>query len=257
MAFILLVSLALCGVLAPLSAQTNPDYAQLLREADRLLTFEDTDLAAEYLVETRTAGGGVSTVKATMFRRDRTDQFLVLVVEPLIDKGKGYLKEGNNIWLWDPVGKRFIFTDAQERFQNSSVRHSDFNRPRLSLDYTPLAGHPEKLGKFDCTVLELQATAPGVPFPRRKVWISADGLIRKIEDYSLSGRLLRATAIPSYQKLNKRWTPATMVIQDYLRARNVDGKVEYERTTVTVGQPSLKALPDTVYTKEYLERVAR
>jgi hypothetical protein len=125
------------------------------------------------------------------------------------------------------------------------------------LDYTPLAGHPEKLGKFDCTVLALQAAAPGVPFPRRKVWISPDGLIRKIEDYSLSDRLLRATAIPSYQKLNKRWTPATMVIQDYLRARNVDGKVEYERTTVTVGQPSLKALPDTVYTKEYLERVAR
>jgi hypothetical protein len=68
---------------------------------------------------------------------------------------------------------------------------------------------------------------------------------------------MRTIAIPSYQKIGNRWLPASMVIIDHLQSKKIGDKVEYERTTVTISKPSLKALPDTVYTKEYLERVAR
>jgi len=48
-----------------------------------------------------------------------------------------------------------------------------------------------------------------------------------------------------------------MVILDHLKMKSVGGKTEYERTTVTIAKPSLAALPGSVYTKEYLEKVAR
>ncbi|HOT60376.1 MAG TPA: outer membrane lipoprotein-sorting protein, partial [Spirochaetales bacterium] len=77
----------------------------------------------------------------------------------------------------------------------------------------------------------------------------------KVEDYSLSGQLLRTTAVPSYQKIGNRWVPASIIILDHLKSKNVQGKVEYEKTTITITQPSLEKLPDYVYSKEYLEKI--
>lgn len=243
--------------IVPIALHATENYAALLADVDALVSFKETDLSAEYLIEKRDPGGAMSTTVAAMFRRDRTDQFLILILEPPIDKGKGYLKQGDTLWLYDPEDRTFTFTSSQERFQNSSARNSDFSRSNYSNDYKPVSGKHAKLGKFDCIVLDLEATNNRVSFPKVRIWISEDKLVRKLEDYSLSGQLMRITAIPTYQRVGDRWLPFNMVIQDQLRAKKIGGKTEYERTTVTISKPSLKPLPDTVYTKDYLERVAK
>jgi outer membrane lipoprotein-sorting protein len=238
-------------------AQSGTDYVALLARVDQTVTFEGHDLSAEYTIVKRDPGGASSTTVATMFRRDRTGQFLILILQPAIDKGKGYLKMDDTLWLYDPVGRVFTFTSARERFQNSSFRNSDFSRSNFSADYRPVSGKREMLGKFDCTVLDLEATNDKVSFPRIRLWVTDDFLVRKMEDYSLSGQLMRTSAIPSYQKVGTKWVAAGMVILDHLKARTISGRIEYERTTVTISRPSLSSLPDSVYTKEYLEKVAR
>jgi len=233
------------------------DLSATLKRVDDTVTFQGHDLSAIYTIDKRDPGGAVSTTTATMFRRDRTGQYLILIVEPAIDKGKGYLKIDDNLWLYDPVDRVFTFTSAKERFQNSSFRNSDFNRSNFSSDYRPVSGKREKLGKFDCTVLDLEATNDKVSFPRMRIWVTDDYLVRKMEDYSLSGQLMRTSAIPSYQKVGDKWVAAGMVILDHLKARKIGDRIEYERTTVTIKEPSLAILPDSVYTKEYLERVSK
>jgi outer membrane lipoprotein-sorting protein len=238
-------------------SQATSSDIELLKKIDALVAFTDTDVSAEYRIDKRDPGGASSTTVAAMFRRDKTDQFLILILEPVSDKGKGYLKEGDNLWLYDPVSKSFTFTSAKERFQNSSFRNSDFNRFNFSGDYKAVSSTREKLGKFDCTVITLEARNDRVSFPKVRLWASDDGLVRKMEDYSLSGQLMRTTAIPSYQKLGDRWLPLSMVILDHLKSKSIQGKMEYERTSVTISKPSLKRLPDSTYSKEYLERVSR
>lgn len=232
-------------------------YERLLKSVDKLVTFKGTDLSAEYTIVKKDPDGSSSKTVAAMFRRDETSEFLVLIIKPDSDKGKGYLKKENNLWLYDPVGKSFTFTSVKERFQNSSFRISDFTGSNYSGDYEVKSGKEEKLGKFDCVVLDLKAKTNNVSFPRVKIWISEDNLVRKIEDYSLSGQLMRTSAIPSYQKISGRWIPLTIVIQDHLVFRKVEGKIRYERTIVTIKNPSLIRQPDSLYTKEYLERVNR
>ena len=240
------------------SADSLKDYDKILKEIDKNTTFKESDLSAEYTITTRKPGGSTSTTVAAMFRRDRTEEFLILIIEPVIDKGKGYLKKGDNLWLYDPVGKSFTFTSAKERFQNSSARNSDFSRSNFSKDYKVVSGKKTKLGKFSCNLIELESTNSSVSFPKMKIWVSeGDNLVRKIEDYSLSGQLMRTTAIPSYQKVRSKWVPLTLVIVDHLNSKNIGGKTEYERTYVKIKKPSLSDIPDTVYTKEYLERVNR
>jgi len=252
----LMVVLAFFIISGAIYADTIEDYKKILRKVDENVTFKKSDLSAEYTIVKRDPGGSASTTVAAMFRRDSTDQFLILVLEPVSDKGKGYLKIGDNLWLYDPVGRSFTFTSAKERFQNSSARNSDFNRSNFSNDYSPVTGKQEKLGRFDCTVLELEAVSNKVSFPKMKMWISEnDNLVRKMEDYSLSGQLMRTTAVPSYQKVGKLWVPQSLVILDHLNSKVISGKTEFEKTTITVKNPSLADIPDSVYTKEYLEKV--
>lgn len=250
LAFVTLVSVV------PVHSQQG-SYASLLARVDAAVTFEGMDLAAEYLIEKRDPNGVVSTTRATMFRRDSADQFVILIMEPTVDKGKGYLKIGDNLWLYDPIGRTFTFTSAKERFQNSGARNSDFSRSNYARDYRVASGEPVQLGKFACTLLTLEALTDKVSFPKVRIWVSDDNLVRKIEDYSLSGQLIRTTAIPTYQKVGERWVPQNLVIQDNLKYRQVNGKTEYERTSVLVSRPSLKPLPDSVYSKDYLERVSK
>lgn len=246
------VLLSVC-VLFAVSAET--DYVKMLKEVDDLVTFKGTDLSAEYTIVKRDPDGSSSTTVAAMFRRDSEEKFLVLVLQPVSDKGKGYLKQGNNLWLYDPIGKGFTFTSAKERFQNSSFRVSDFTGSNYAGNYKISSIKQEKLGKFSCTVFDLEAVTKSVSFPKVKIWVSEDNLVRKLEDYSLSGQLMRTSAFPSYQKVDKRWVPAKIIIQDHLVFRKVGDRTEYERTTVDIKNPSLNKQPDSLYTKEYLERV--
>ena len=240
-----------------LFTETLKEYQEILKKVDNLVAFENTDLSAEYTIVKRDPDGASSTNKAAMFRRDKTDQFLILILEPVSDKGKGYLKTGDNLWLYDPVGRSFTFTSARERFQNSSARNADFKRSNYYKDYKVISGKKARLGKFNCSVLDLDAVSNDVSFQKIKIWISDDNLVRKIEDYSLSGQKMRTTAIPTYQKAGDRWVVKKVVILDHLIFRKINGRNKYERTTITVKNPSLKKLSDTVYTKEYLEKVNR
>ncbi len=209
-----------------------------LTQIDSQLAFGDSDFSAEYTIVTNTPGEGQRIQVAALFRRDRENKYLIIILQPEVDKGKGYLKVDNNLWYYDPVEGRSNVTSAKDRFQNSNVRNSDFSRSNLAGEYGITAVRTEKLGNLDCRVLELLAKVEGVTYPQRRLWISTDNLVRKIEDYSLSHQLLRTTAIPSYLQLGQKFVPAQMVMIDELKGKKINGTFVKERTQVTVAKPS-------------------
>jgi len=244
----------LAGLLAPLSAQTSPD---ILQRIDAQVSFLDQDFAAEYAVTQEKPGQGSSLTKAAVFRRDREDKFLILVLEPAADKGKGYLKIGDTLWIYDPASRRFNVSSARNRFQNSNARNSDFTSSTLARDYRITGESAQKLGAYATKVYELEAVHSEVSFPFMKIWVDENNLVRKFEDYSLSRQLLRTTAIPTYQRVGERFIPAHIVIVDALQGRNVNGVFRNERTIITVAKPTLNRLSDLIFTQAYLERVSR
>ncbi len=253
----LLGVLALLGsVLAPLSAQSRGP-SEILKSIDAQVSFLDQDFAAEYTIIQEKPGQGSSVTKAAVFRRDRENKFLILILEPSADKGKGYLKIGDTLWIYDPVSRRFNVSSARNRFQNSNARNSDFTSSTLAKDYRINGESAEKLGVYDTKVYELEAVHNEVSFPFMKIWVDQDNLVRKFEDYSLSRQLLRTVAIPTYQRIGERFIPARIVIVDALQGRLVDGTFRNERTSITVAKPTLKALPDLIFTQAYLERASQ
>ena len=235
----------------------DSESKELLRQVDQLASFRDSDFSAEYTFVENKPGEGVDSTQAVIFRRDAESKYLILLLTPVVDRGKGYLKIGDNLWFYDPVSRKFTFTSSKERFRNSNARNSDFTRSNFAGDYDIARARREQLGKFDCTVLELKANNDGVTFPITNLWISDDSLVRKVEDYSLSGQLLRTILIPTYQSIGGRFVPVTMIIVDQLKGRKIDGKFVGDRTQITISKPSLAKLPDNLFTKSYLEKVSK
>ncbi|MDR2370856.1 MAG: outer membrane lipoprotein-sorting protein [Treponema sp.] len=228
---------------------------ELLEQVDALASYYDTDFSAEYTIVQDKPGQARSTTVAGVFRRDSSETYVIIVMQPAVSRGQGYLKQGNTLWIYDPESRRFNTTSSAERFQNTNARNSDFTRSTLARDYRITGGGNAALGRFDCRVLTLESVNNEVTYPRMKIWISTDGLIRKSEDYSLSGQLLRTTAIPDYHHIGRRFVPRRILIVDELRGASINGSFVNERTQITINKPSFEKVADSVFSKTFLESV--
>lgn len=250
--------LGLCGLYAQIQYS---DAEALLKLAENNTAFYETDFSGRYTVVQEKPGEGKNLTEAIMYRRDKTEKWTILVTGPASEKGKGYLQYDGNIWFFDPADRRFTFTSAQDKFQNTNANNSDFAPQHYSRDYDIESAVETKLGAFDCVLFSLVAKVDNVDYPKIKLWVTKnDGLVRKKEDYSLSGQLLRTTAIPSYQIIKTPQrnyaVPVKMLISDNLRGKKIGDKVQYERTQITISNVSFSPVDDIVYTKPYLEMMS-
>jgi len=230
---------------------------ELLAKVDSLVSYFDTDFSAEYTIIQDKPGQKLSTTVAGIFRRDSKDTYVIVVMQPIINKGQGYLKQGNTLWFYDPESRRFNTTNNADRFQNTNARNSDFTRSTLAQDYKVKAGEDVILGRFKCRLLTLEAVTNEVTYPIMKVWISEDGLLRKSEDYSLSGQLLRTSAIPDYYQISGRFIPKQILFVDALRGATINGTFVNEKTQIIIDKPSFKKVSDSTFSKAFLETVNR
>jgi outer membrane lipoprotein-sorting protein len=230
---------------------------ELLRKADSLASYLDTDFSAEYTIVQEKPGQSRTKTVAGVFRRDEEETYVIVIMEPAISKGQGYLKQGKTLWFYDPGSKRFNSTSSQERFQNTNARNSDFTRSTLSDDYRISSGSDAALGRLKCRVLNLEGITNDLTYPKMKIWISEDGLVRKTEDYSLSGQLLRTSAFTDYWRIGNRFIPKQILFIDALRGARINGRFENEKTQITIARPSFTKLADAVFSKNFLETVNR
>jgi hypothetical protein len=183
--------------------------------------------------------------------------YVIIIMQPTVSKGQGYLKQGKTLWFYDPESRRFNTTSSQDRFQNTNARNSDFTRSTLAEDYRITGGEGEILGRFKCRVLTLEGLTDELTYPKMKIWISEDGLVRKTENYSLSGQLLRTSAFPDYHQIGSRFVPRRILFVDALRGAVINGEFVNEKTQITISKPSFEKVPDSVYSKTFLETVNR
>jgi len=237
--------------------QDNAEDQRMLARVDSLVSYLDSDFQAEYVIVQDKPGQGRSTTVAGVFRRDAREQYVIVIMEPQINRGQGYLREGNTLWFYDPQSRRFNSTTNATRFQNTNARNSDFTRSTLARDYRVVSGETVQLGRFNCRLLTLTAVTNDVTYPRMKVWISEDNLLRKVEDYSLSGQLLRTSVIPDYYNINGRFVPRQILFVDELLGAVVNGVFVNERTQVIINRPSFARIADSVFSQTFLETVNR
>jgi outer membrane lipoprotein-sorting protein len=185
-----------------------------------------------------------------IYRRDKDDLYLVLTEEPASRRGQGTLRVGKNMWRYDPGSRKFHHTTLKDTYEESTARNSDFRRQQRSLDYEATSVLLGDLGKQKVFVADLQAVNDEVAFPYIRMWVTRDTqLVLKVEEYSLSKKLLRTSYYTDYLRIGTSMFPTKQIF--------VDGLVPEKRSQLQLTEISLDPIPDEYFTKDYLERKSR
>lgn len=244
-----LISLALgLAVLGGIAFGQTPDFEAMLVDLDERTTFGDGDFSAVYTIISETPGEEREVTQARLFRRDANDQFLILILQPEVQRGQGYLQVDENVWFYDPESRKFERTTIRENIQGSDAQNADLDQNSFGEDYEVVGSAEGTLGSFDVWILDLEATNSDVAYDKVKLWVRKDeALVLKQEDYSVNGRLMRTSLYPRYERVGEKLLPKQVLIIDELN--------EGERTQLTMSDATTRTIPDSVFSKAYLERV--
>lgn len=224
--------------------------AGMLEKIDEARTLESSDFSAIMTLVAEDPEEGIDRRKVRMFRRDRDVAYVLLILEPDVNRGQGYLQIDDALWFYDPESRSFSHTSQSESFQGSDARNSDFESSTLAEDYEIVAATEGRLGSHAVYILDLEATNNEVTYPAVKLSVTREQhLILKSEDYSVTGRLLRTSYFPRYTAVADAYIPTQAIFVDEL--------VENKKTTITFTDVSTADLPDSVFTKAYVERASR
>jgi len=195
--------------------------------------------------------------EALVYRRDADDKLMILFTKPKSSAGTGYLRIDKNLWYYDPaVGKWERRTD-RERISGTDSRREDFDHSDLAGQYDPAYVGEEKLGVYTVWHLKLNVkTGVDAAYPIVEFWIDeATGNDLKRQDFALSGRLMRTSYVPKWEKL---YSPGKKADLWYRKQINIYDEIDKANSTVVVIKSvDLSDLPENMFTKAWLESKSR
>ena len=176
---------------------------------------------------------------------------LIRFAAPARDLNKLMLKNGNDLWFFDPASQASVRISPRQRLLGQAA-NGDVVTVNLAKDY-----HAELLGEEDvadgdrvlrsCHHLALNAVAADVTYSRIEMWIERDNDHPiKSKFYAESGQLLKTAYYRRYDRELEGMRPTETVIIDGL-----------DRQWVTIMQYANYAwrdVPDSWLQREYLPR---
>lgn len=245
-----LITAALLIMATGLGAMTREEAQASLGAIDDQRNFEDLDFSSVMTMIEEDPEDGIEKSVIQNFRRDSDDKFLLLFQEPVVQKGQGYLMIDDNLWFYDPESRKFSHTSVKDSFGGSDARNSDFGEATLAEDYSVTKVEEGKLGRYEVYIYTMKAIHEEVTYPTQIMWVTKNNmLVLKTEDYSATGRLMRTSLYPSYAKVGDKFLATKMIFTDEL--------IEGKKTQITISDLSTSPLPDSIFTKAYVERVNR
>lgn len=244
------------GAAAPSAAPGQPDLVQILQVIDERQQNTGDYKSIAYL-EQKERGKEDVAREVVFYRRDADDKLMILFTKPKTEAGKGYLRLDKNLFLYDPTVGKWERRTERERIAGTDSRRQDFDESRLALEYDPKYVGEQSLGKFKVHHLALTAKAGvDVAYPLVDIYVDiATNNILKREDKALSGKLMRTTYYPKWNKMYSEskkgdvYFPAEIRIFDEVEKGN--------STLIVIRETDLRPLDANLFTKAWLESKSR
>lgn len=238
--FILSVSTSFAG-------EVNPE--DVLRKMDELLNFS-FDLQCNMTMVQHTPGEKDFVYKFKIYYRDFEEKSLAIVIAPEVEKGTGYLKIGDNFWTYNPISRKFTHTLRKNSIQNSVMTQDDLKSFSYSTDYSIENFTEAEFKGIPVYVLDIKGKHKDVAYERNKIWVRKDvNLPVKIENFSLSGKIMRTVYYPKWGKIEDKYIWLKILFTDMIQ--------NDRKTQVTFSDLDINDLMDSIFTKAFLEKVNR
>lgn len=246
-AFVCSVFLIAGAVFAQVSNDISEKCFKILESTDDNLAYHG-DYSATISLVIEKPGKPKENIQYKIFERTDKDLMTIVQLFPEADKGNGYLRDGDNIWSYDPISRKFSHTSLKEALGDSDIKLDDVeqNDTRWRDNYTIAAYEEGMLGKFSVDIITVSAKTNEPSYVKSKFYIRKDiPLVLKEEDFSGSDRLMRTILIPKYSKVPAGYVSTQAIIRDELN--------KGEQTQQVISDLTFDTLPDKIFTKAYLE----
>ncbi len=176
---------------------------------------------------------------------------LIRFIEPLRDENKLMLKNGNNLWFFDPASKSSVRLSPQQRLMGQAS-NGDVVTVNLHKDYKATLDIEETITDADrrqllCYKLGMQALNDTVTYHRIEYWVEKENYQPvKGKFYSESDRLLKIAYFRGYQEQLGKKRPTEVVIIDGVNSKLV--------TKMNYSNYQYREIPEEWFQKEYLPR---
>ncbi len=228
----------------------------LLKKIEALLEIT-TDIKAAVTLTQQKTNQGTKKIEMSYYRRDSDDSFLIVMTNPESEKGNGYLRTGDNFWMYRKNTRTFQHINRDESIGGSDAKGDDFEKRKLTEMYdVALDGagkemiSEEKLGDIPVYKMEVKAKVNDVDYPKKIYWVQKDkNLILKEQAYSLSGTLMQTAYFRKYTIVDGRYVAVEQLFIDEFEKGN--------KTLVELSNISTSKLDDKIFTKAYLENLSK
>ncbi len=239
-----------------LAAASLPEVETILKTMDNNLQL-NSDGTAKVEITQQKVGEGVKVYKSIYYLRDEDDSFLIIMTEPEVEKGNGYLRVGDNFWLYKRNTRTFQHINRDESIAGSDASGEDFENRNYIDTYRAAIDDDGKeiisesqLGDIPVYRFELEAKIDDVSYPKEIYWVRQDNFIPlKSESYSLSGTLMQTSYFLKYTVIDgKYFNVKSMYIDEFEKGN---------KTLVNINNISVHEIEDYVFTKAYLESLSK
>jgi outer membrane lipoprotein-sorting protein len=233
-------------------AATTPSAQEILAASDAVRNPDFAFGVTTTLIEYR---GGKQTDTSTLMVYSKAEQSsgqfrtLIRFVQPVRDANKLMLKNGNEVWFYDPANNASIRISPQQRLLGQAA-NGDVVTVNLAKDYKASLASEEDVDDGDrkrrhCYKLSLDATSPDVTYPRIELWIDeTNNHPVKARFYTDSGRLLKTAYYRRYQDELGGVRPTETVI--------IDGLDPGWVTVMRGSNYAKRDVPDAWFQRDYL-----
>ncbi len=252
--FLMLCILVLMFDAGEISAETKGNV--LLKKMEALMDVT-SDIKANVVLTQQKTNQGIKKMEMIYYRRDADDSFLIVMTNPESEKGNGYLRAGDNFWMYRRNTRTFQHINRDESIGGSDAQGDDFEKRKLTEMYAitlDASGNEviseEKLGSIDVIKLEIKAIVNDVDYPKKIYWVQKDtSLVLKEQSYSSSGTLMQTAYYRKYTMVDGKYVPVEQLFIDEFEKGN--------KTLVEISNISTKKLSNEIFTKPYLENLSK
>jgi outer membrane lipoprotein-sorting protein len=253
----LLLSITICSLFVGY-AQAGPTVMEIMTQMDDMEKL-GSDVTLKVKITQQRVEEGVKVLESVFYRRDKDDAFLLIMIAPDSDKGNGYLRVGDNMWMYRRNTRTFQIMNRDEPIGGTGAKAGDMESKKFTELYEPVLDDQgqeilseETLGKAKIPVyrFEVVAKVKDVDYPKEIYWVRTDNfLTMKKASYSLSGTLMESSYFPKYTMIDDKYIPLQMIFVDEFEKGN--------KTMVQLSGIALKPIDNDVFTKAYLENLSR
>lgn len=238
------------------SARSDLTVTEIMKQMEKMQE-QGTDISARVVLTHQKAKQGVKVYESLFFRRDRDDAFLIIMTAPEAEKGNGYLRMGDNFWMYRRNTRTFQHINRDEEISGTDTKAGDFEKRKFTELYRPATNagtgdvlREEMLGRKAVYKFTVRARVNDVTYPHQVYWVEKETFLPlKVESYSLSGTLMLTAYYLKYTHIEGKYI--------LLKGLFVDEFEKGNKTVLELSGISLNALDNSIFTKAYLENLSK